>query len=378
MEKLNRPRILKTSPIILALYLTVQTIFSCTAQENPASGIKFSGYVDAYYARYSDSVGSGKLERYGYESPIGNSFGVNLAQLTVADTLSKVRVTITLQAGDMPKAIWSPIYNYIQEANAGIKLCNNVWIDAGFFKSQVGSEYMTSKDNICSFQSIISWTEPFYQSGVRLTYSPGKVFTGSLYVVNGFNQFVATNKKKAVGLQLTDTNDSGKCNITYNNLLSDDTPDTISMSHWRLWNNLVFNDSLSKKWLVQFGLDFITQQNSSIASTETYTSYSTAWGAGAMVTFKYKICKYFSIHARMETLDDPQGLLTGPDNYVANNPQRQLIGETFGVEYSPTKNAYIRLEGRELEMASDEKIFYNNGVSTSNRGELMLNLGVSF
>lgn len=128
--------------------------------------------------------------------------------------------------------------------------------------------------------------------------------------------------------------------------MSDDTPDTISMSHWRLWNNLVFNDSLSKKWLVQFGLDFVTGQNSNIATTETYTTYSTAWGAGAMVTFKYKVCKYFSIHARMETLNDPQGLLTGPDNYIANNPERQLIGETFGVEYSPAKNAYIRLEGR--------------------------------
>ena len=358
------------------LCITVGEVSVSTAQKDSGTGIKFYGYVDAYYAHYSDSVGPGKFQKFGYESPVSDNFGVNQAQITAADTSAKFRGTVTLQYGDVPRALWSPTFNYIQEANGGIKLSKSFWLDAGFFRTHIGTESMLPRDNICTSQSVISWSEPFYQSGFRLTYSHSNAFTAALYVVNGFNQFVAANKKKAVGLALT-YNISDKFTVGYYNLLSDDTPDSISMSHWRLWNNVLVSLNLNKV-KIQAGADYISEQNSNIYSTPGYIAYSTAWGFGTIFALKYQCLKHFGVYGRFETYDDPQGILSGPDNYSANNLSYELIGETFGVEYKPTENSYMRLEGRELEANQDERIFYTNGTYTNNRQEIMINMGISF
>jgi Putative beta-barrel porin-2, OmpL-like. bbp2 len=358
--------------------LTFQTVFICTGQKDSASGLKFNGYVDAYYSHYTDSVGHGKFQKFGYVSPVSDEFSINIAQLSAQYTSKIVRSTLTIQYGDIPQAVWSSKFNYIQEGYAGVKLCKKLWVDAGFFKSHIGTESLLPKDNTCSSEAVISWAEPFYQSGVRLTYTPFDKFTAVLYIVNGFNQFVANNKKKAAGLALT-YNFSDNFNINYYNLLSDNTPDSINISHWRFWNNLVLNLILSKKVNAQFGADFITQQNSDIIFTHADINYSTALAFGSIVTFKYQCYKKFGIYARYETLYDPQGIITSSDNYYTDNNDFKLIGLTLGMEYKPLSNSYIRLEGRELDMVGkDEDIYYTNGNYVSTREEIMINMGVSF
>lgn len=347
------------------------------AQKDSVSGIKFSGYVDAYHAYYSDSVGTGKFQKYGAVSPISNNFGVNIAQLSANYNSKNLRSTVTLQAGDLPRAAWSPIYNYIQEANAGVRLAKNLWIDAGFFKSHIGTEYLLPKDNICSSDALITFFEPWWQSGVRLTYSPSDKFTGALYVVNGYNQFVAINKKKASGLALT-YNISDRFSIGYYNLLSDDTPDSVNISHWRLLNNLVINMDITGKLKLQAGTDYIIQEHSDISHIPGFTDYSTASANSLIVILRYQWFKKLAIYARYELLNDPVGIITSPDNYVANNPAFHVMGVTAGAEYKPTESSYIRLEGRELMMAQDERIFYSGGTYTNTREEIMINMGISF
>jgi len=106
---------------VISLNFIVYT--ACTGQKTDSSGsFRISGYVDAYYARYSDSVGIGKLEKFAAASTISNSFGLNIAQLSLQYSSPVVRATLTLQAGDIPQAVWSPVYNYIQEAYGGIHI----------------------------------------------------------------------------------------------------------------------------------------------------------------------------------------------------------------------------------------------------------------
>jgi hypothetical protein len=251
-------------------------------------------------------------------------------------------------------------------------------MDAGFFRTHIGTETMTPKDNICSSQAVTSWTEPFYQSGIRFMYNPSDKFIGALYIVNGANQFVSTNKKKAVGMALT-YNFSDNFNMGYYNLLSDDTPDSLAMSHWRLWNNLVLNWTLSKKVKLQAGADYVTQQYSDIVYIPGYIRYTTAWGYGTILTMKYQCLAKFAVYARYETLYDPVGVMVGPDNYLSNDPSYELMGITLGMEYKPTVNSYIRLETRGLEMTGqNENIFYSNGTYGTKRGEVMINTGISF
>ena len=55
-----------------------------------------------------------------------------------------------------------------------------------------------------------------------------------------------------------------------------------------------------------------------------------------------------------------------------------LWGVTLGAEYKPTDNSYIRLEARQLQTESSQKIFHWKNEDTNSRLEMMLHLGVSF
>ncbi len=334
-------------------------------QNDAVPKFKIGGYIDVYYARYTDSAGHGQPQKFGAIAPYSNNFGLNIAQLTGQYNAERLRATFTLQYGDLPTVAWSPVYNYIQEANAGVRLYKNLWLDAGFFKTHIGTEGLLPKDNICSSVSIITFYEPWWQSGVRLSWTGDKdKLYMALYGVNGYNQFVSTNNKKAAGLAVT-YNFSDNFSVGYYNLMSDDTPDSIPISHWRLLNNLVINLVISHKLSALIGCDFIVQQN-----TLNGTGYAQAYSA--IGTLKYQFLKKMAVYGRFEMFNDPQSFLAEP---IVNF---KLMGGTFGIEYKPLANSFIRLEGRELNMAPGENIFYSNGEYANTQGEIMLDMGIWF
>src|SRR5258708_10771176 len=79
------------------------------------SSISWSGYIDAYAAHYTDSVGTSDYQKFPSVSPRSNQMGLNVAMLTVKYSAPKLRATITLHYGDIPASAWSAKYNFIQE-----------------------------------------------------------------------------------------------------------------------------------------------------------------------------------------------------------------------------------------------------------------------
>src|SRR5256885_5256865 len=68
------------------------------------SALSFSGYADAYVAYYTDSVGIGNYQKFPSVSPRSESFGLNVAQLSAKYAAERVRATITLHYGDIPRS----------------------------------------------------------------------------------------------------------------------------------------------------------------------------------------------------------------------------------------------------------------------------------
>jgi hypothetical protein len=58
----------------------------------------------------------------------------------------------------------------------------------------------------------------------------------------------------------------------------------------------------------------------------------------------------------------------------------QGLGVTLGLEYRPSKQSFVRLEGRQLMLdATNNKLFTDaNGTASSNRFELVANTGIWF
>ena len=343
------------------------------AQQKDTATIKMSGYADAYYAYYTDSVGIGNYQKFSPVDSKSNSFGLNEATITAQYDGLKYRGIVTAQYGDIPKNLWPPTFVGIMEAHVGVKVCSKLWLDAGFFRTHIGAESLLPKENLATSLSIANYYEPFYESGVRLDYHPTSKIVLDLYIMNGYNIYEDNNNKKSIGVFAV-YNFNDNTNIGYSNYIGDDTPlaaDTIS--HTRILQNIFANYQIGKLKM-QIGFDYFLQQNSNIIEqNKTVSAYS------GLLTFKYYFHNRFSVYDRVEIFNDPQGFVSTvfPDSTGLLTGYK-LWGNTTGIEYKPTDNSYIRLEGRKLQMDSNQYIFYWNGAKRNYRLETLLNLGISF
>lgn len=332
-----------------------------------------SVYADAYYSLYNDSVGINQDQKFPSIAPKSNSFGLNTVQINFQYDAEKIRGIASFHYGDYARTNWSGSYNNIMEAHAGVRLHKKLWIDAGFFRTHIGTEGLLPRENICSSTAIATFHEPASVSALRFNYIPNDKWMIYLYLMNAYNGFQDNNNKKSIGLLLTYAiNENG--NIGYSNYLGDDTPeDADSISHFRFYQNVFFNYQLNKLKL-QVGGDFCLQKNSDILNaTESASMFS------GVATGSYALSKLLSVYSRFEYFSDPNGFLSGQiTDAVGKITGYKLWGLTAGLEIRPVDKLFIRVEGRQLEMDADQEIFQWNGKSKSGRSELMINMGISF
>jgi len=358
--------------VLFASLLFTLASSSLFAQDSAkVSPLSISGYADAYYAYYTDSVGTGNIQKFPTTCPRSNSFGLNIAMLSAKYTTEKVRSTITLHYGDIALTTWSAKYNFIQEANVGIRLRKKLWLDAGLFRTHIGTEGLLVKENICSSIAIGTFNEPYYQAGVKLMYTPTDKLQVCLHFLNGYNIFEDNNELKSAGMLLSYTfND--KFSATYTNYAGDDTPNGYTGSRLRLYNNLYFNYA-KKKIKIQVGGDYGTQNKSDTTGTKTASMYS------ALATVRYQATSKLGIYTRGEVFSDPSGFLSG--TFVDNKGKTtglELWGVTAGLEIKTSDNSYVKLEARQLQCDPNQEIFYWDGKAQSNRLEAMFHMGVYF
>jgi hypothetical protein len=289
--------------------------------------------------------------------------------LTAKYTMEKVRANITIHYGDIVMSTWSKDYSFLQEANAGVRICKKLWLDAGLFRTHVGTEGLFGKENITSSVAVGTFNEPYYEAGFRLNYNPTDRLAFSFYLLNGYNIIEDHNNKKSFGMLATYTfNDN--LNIGYSNYIGDDSPDTLSQL--RTYHNIFVNFQ-KDKFKMQLGGDYATQMNSDTTGKKMATMFS------ALATFRFQLFSKIGVYSRGEIYHDPSGFLGGQIKDKTNRTTGYKIwGVTAGIEYKPTYNSYIRLEARQLQCDPNQEIFRWNGKNQSNRGEIMVHIGVHF
>src|SRR5437016_772740 len=114
-----------------SLQIAVIVLFfarSAVAQKtDTVSTFTVSGYVDVYYAHYTDSVAFDKPERFPTVSARNDAPSLNILRLSVDYAGEKIRATGVLHYGDIANFIWPRPYNNVMEAHMGIKLLPKVW-----------------------------------------------------------------------------------------------------------------------------------------------------------------------------------------------------------------------------------------------------------
>jgi Putative beta-barrel porin-2, OmpL-like. bbp2 len=367
---MNRKIVLIISGLLINIFSSIE---GHAQKLDTVSTFSITAYLDAYYAYYTDSVGTGNFQKFPSVSPRSNNPSLNTVQLAVQYNAEKVRGMAVLHFGDIAASTWSPApYNHLMEAHVGFKVFSKLWIDAGFFRTHFGTEFLLPSENITSSVSVGTFYEPYYESGIRLNFDPTKKLEINVFLLNGYGVFVENNNKKSVGMGITYAlNDYA--GIGYTNYIGDESVIGDPVNHLRMHQNVFFNYQRNKIKL-QVGGDYCLQQNSDIA-----TGHETASMYSALATFRYQAARKFAVYTRAEIFQDPDGWMSGViKDYKGKATGLKLWGLTAGAEFKPTDESYVRLEGRMLKMDQDQYIFNYNGNAQNVRFEVMVNAGVTF
>lgn len=336
------------------------------------NNLVISGYIDAYYAWYTDSTSTGGFEKFPTSAPRGNAFGLNIAQISTKYSAEKVRGVVTLQYGDIPQSAWSSQYNMIQEANMGVAVGKKIWFDAGFFRTHLGCESIQPRENINIGVAVTTYFEPYFLSGAKLSYTPTDKLMLQASVFNGFNTFVPINNKKTYGFSAT-YEWSKKLTSYYNALVSNEFADEVTADKLRIYHDL-FAVYKSEKLDAAGEVNFGSQRNSGLADTA-----GTAYIYSGTIIIKHKFKKNLAWYARYEFFEDSDEILTGPVyNQYHNIVGVNAMGYTLGFEVKPLESAYVRLEGRYLQLTDNEKIFRYHNNYTNERYECLASMGFWF
>lgn len=333
---------------------------------------KISAYLDTYYAGYSDTVNQSGFAKFPTIAPRNNQFGLNIIQVSARYNSKNFRGTMTVFGGDCAITAWSPVLNYVQEANMGFRIVKKLWLDAGFFRTHIGLESIQPRENTALSLATTTYFEPYFLSGAKLTWQQSDRLTFQVNAFNSFNTFIETNKNKALGFS-TSYSPTQKSTFSFSTIWSNEMPaGSEIMDHHRWYNNLCWmfkSNNVSMGWEVNYGKQYHTSLNPSLHT-------ATVWSG--LGTIKYRFNPQWATYCRGEYFQDLDEMLTGPIlNENHSTVGVNIRGITYGFEYKPIPNSFVRIESRLLHNQK-EHIFEENGHSSSNRKEIIFGMGLWF
>lgn len=326
--------------------------------------LTLGGYADGYYAWFSNGDETA-LQQHNSTGSYHNNFGINIAQLSAAYDSKSVRGKATVHFGDIPQIAWANQYRFIQEANAGVRIWDSLWIDIGAFHTHVGTESFLPKNNLLSTITLATYYGPFYQSGVRLSYDIKK-WHFELHGTNGYNLHIDNNTGKTIGA-LINYEASEKLNLTYSGMCGREQTGLLN-DDVLLYQNAYVNSKLGK-FTLQAGVD--------VASILDDGGTSSWELIGALATVKYRATKTIAITGRYEFFNDPLYVNSvdlfgavdtfGQQNLLLSAGYLVVHGVTVGVEYKPSENGFLRIEVRGLQNQEREDFEPENPTDFSSR-----------
>ncbi len=322
------------------------------------------GYLDAYYAQFSDRENQGELADYAMSAPKHNQTGINTIQLSAIYRDTGLRGNITLQYGDIVDAVYPTDLKYIQQANVGFKLFGNIWFDAGFFNSPISVESFSNRNNYNSINSYTRYFEPVLMSGAKLSWEAKSIKFSVFGSDRSFMAGNVINTQPSFGANLKVY--GGKhwlfgANGLYSKMeLGTQKVERINANIFLASNRKYFDFLVTG--------NYISQQNKSVLS--------------GVLNVCYKISPKFAIFGKSEYFIDSSALLTP---LMTNNEGKQqgLNAITYGggIEFKARKNHYLRIEARSTQLENGFNVYrdyFNGGNITNQRLEFVITTGIWF
>lgn len=335
------------------------------AQKDSAQHFTFTAYAEAYYSYDFNRPGDDLRPPFFYSFNKHNQPRFNIALVDGSYTSDRFRANAGIMAGTYSQynlAQEPEILRHIYEANAGIRLAGDLWLDIGVLPSHIGMESAIGKDCYSLTRSIMADNSPYFESGARISYGKGKWYA-ALLLLNSWQRIrpVEGNSLPSFGHQLQ-YRPSDKITLNSSSFIGTDKPD--AERKMRYFHNFYTLVQASAKVDLQFAFDIGAEQVQRGSS-----QYDTWW---TLVSgFRYKPHPGFWLCTLMEYYADKGGVLTTTD--------AGLPLQTFG--FSETADVHInrwlqwRVEWRWLN--GREKIYLRNGMQVRNNNAITTSLAFS-
>lgn len=356
-------------PLFTVALLAVAPALS--AAQDTSRTVTVGAFVDAYYAW--DVLRPTNLDRAFTTQPARhNEFNVNLAFVDVTLAGPRTRGRLALQAGTAVQSNYAAeprlgsisgpeLARHIQEATAGVRLSPRLWIDGGTYLSHIGQESWISRDNPTYTRSLIADYSPYYETGIKATWTASAKLTAQLHVLNGWQNISETNADKALGVRL-DYAASPRLALGYANFIGNEMPDTVP-SRLRVFNEgfAAWSRGSLAAWLT---LDHGVQARP--------TGGHSTWYGAALIS-RVKLNPTTAVAARLERYVDPDGVIvaTGTPNGF------RVSGASLGLDVAPFAGVVWRVEARGFH--SRDAIYPKHAGGLSDRdGVLVSSLALTF
>jgi len=346
-------------------------ILSATAQENKETNpLTFSGYLETYYTYDFGKPLLQNRPSFVYSHNRHNEVNLNLGMIKAAYQKNGVRANLAIAAGTYMNANLAAepgVLKNIFEANAGVKISKtaNLWIDAGLFASHIGFESAIGKDCWALTRGILADNSPYYESGVKLTYtSPNEKWTMSGLLLNGWQriQRVPGNNTIGIGHQLT-YKPNAKVTLNSSSFIGNDKPD--SVKQMRYFHNFYGIFQLSDAFAITTGFDIGMEQKQK-GSSEYNTWYT------AILMAKINADSKNSFTTRLEYYNDANGVIIG----TATPNGFKTWGYSINYDHAISSNAMWRIEARGF--SSKDRIFEKNRNISNGNFFISTALAISF
>jgi hypothetical protein len=272
--------------------------------------ITFGAFLDTYYGW--DFNRPKVFDRSYTTQPARHAeFNVNLAYAEAKLSAPRLRGRFALQFGTSVQSNYAGeprighvsgpgVSQFIQEATAGYRLTPRLWIDGGIFFAHTGLESWISRDNLAYTRSLNADFSPYYEAGLKLTWSPSSAVTAQVDLLNGWQNISKYNTPPAIGIRI-DYVARPAVTLSYDNFFGDVAADG-GPAHYRLYHDLFAQVNPSSHWQLA-GVFSLGIQSRSAADGRTATWY------GASVLAKYRPRPEVGIVARLERYADPDRVI---------------------------------------------------------------------
>ena len=297
--------------------------------------LTISGFAEAYYQYDFDKPADKLRPGYIYNHKRHNQPGVNLALLKASFQKNKWKANLGVMAGDYAKynlaaePDWAQL---IYEANIGYAFNNKFFIDAGILPSHIGFESAISKDNGILCRSLLAENSPYYETGIKLNYAPGKKWTFSLLGLNGWQHIKDNNSSLAFGIQIQFKPDD-KWLFNSGTFIGNEKPDSVA-KQTRFFHNFYCSYAASTKINLAMFFDYGIEERLNDEGTNKWL--------GLVWQIQWKVSNKINTAFRYEYFKDKTGVIVTP---VSVNGFR-VSGFSANCDWSITKNILWRNELR--------------------------------